>query len=60
MSVLPDNDGVIVQIGDIGSANSLRVLLHDHPANVRIQETLSDGVGILLRVGITVVSTVVP
>ena len=34
IAMLPDNDGVIVQIGDIGTADALWVLLHDHPSNV--------------------------
>jgi hypothetical protein len=58
VTVLPDDDGVLVQIGDVGTANTLGVLLHDHPAKVRVPETLTNGVGVLLGVGITVVSTV--
>ena len=42
VSMLPDNDGVIVQIRDVGTANALWVLLHDHPAEMRVDETLSD------------------
>lgn len=42
VSVLPDNDWVIVQIRDIGTANTLWVLLHDHPSEMRVEETLSD------------------
>jgi hypothetical protein len=55
--VLPDNDGVLVEIGDIGTALSLRVLLEDHPAHVGIHETLANGVGVLVGIGITVVNT---
>lgn len=58
VAVLPDDDGVLVEIGDVGSALSLRVLLEDHPADVGVEETLSDGVGILLGIGVTVVSSV--
>jgi hypothetical protein len=58
VTVLPDNDGVFVQVGDVGTANTLGVLLHDHPAEVGVPETLADGVGVLLGVGVTVVSTV--
>ena len=32
--VLPDNDRVFIEIRDIGPANSFRVLLHQHPAEV--------------------------
>ena len=31
--VLPDNDRVLVEIGNIGTADSPGVLLHDHPSN---------------------------
>jgi hypothetical protein len=57
--VLPDNDGVLVQVGDVGTADALGVLLHDHPAKVRVQKTLTDGVGVLVGIGVAVVSTVV-
>lgn len=56
--VLPDNDGILVQVGDVGTTDSLGVLLHDHPANVAVEKTLPHGVGVLLSVGIPVVSTV--
>ena len=59
VAMLPDNDWVIIQIGDISTANSLRVLLHDHPANVRVEETLSNGVGIFVGVGISVMGSVI-
>lgn len=55
--VLPDNDRVLVQIGDVGTTDALGVLLHDHPAEMAVEETLSNGVRILLGVGISVVST---
>jgi hypothetical protein len=57
--VLPNDDRVLVQVGDISAADTLGVLLHDHPAKVRVQKTLADGVGVLVGVGIAVVSTVV-
>jgi hypothetical protein len=34
VSVLPDNDRVVIQIGDIGTANAFWVLLHDHPSKM--------------------------
>lgn len=55
--VLPNDDRILIQIGDVGTADSLRVLLHDHPADMTVEKTFSDGVGILLRVGIPVVSS---
>ena len=60
VAVLPDNNGILVEIGDVSTTNSLGVLLHDHPAQVGVEETLADGVGILLGVGITVMGSVIP
>jgi hypothetical protein len=57
--VLPNDDRILVQVSDVGAADALRVLLHNHPAKVRVQETLADGVGVLVGVGVAVVSTVV-
>lgn len=57
--VLPDNDWVFIQIGDVGTSNSLGVLLHDHPTYVRIEQTLADRVWILLGIGISVMCSVV-
>jgi len=59
VAMLPDNDGVIVQIGDVGTADTLWVLLHDHPSDMRVQKTLPDGVWVLVGVGVSVVSTVI-
>ena len=58
VGVLPDDDGVLVEVGDVGTAGALGVLLHDHPAEVRVEETLANRVGVLFGVGIAVVSTV--
>lgn len=57
--VLPDDDWVLVEIGDIGTSNTLWVLLHDHPSNVRVPETLLDRVGILVGVGVSVMGTMI-
>lgn len=46
--VLPNNNGVIVQVRNVGPSDTLRVLLHDHPANMRVQQALSDAIGVLL------------
>lgn len=58
VAVLPDNDAVLVEVGDVSAANSLGVLLHDHPADVGVQETLADRVGVLFGVGVSVVRAV--
>jgi hypothetical protein len=57
--VLPDNNGVVVEVRDVGTANSLGVLLHEHPTEVRVEKTLPDAVGVLVGVGVAVVSAMV-
>ena len=42
VSMLPDNNWILVEIADIGAANTLWVLLHDHPSDVRVEETFSN------------------
>ena len=59
VSVLPDNDGIIVEVGDVGTADSLWVLLQQHPSEVRVDETLANGVWVLVGIGVTVVSSVI-
>ena len=59
VAVLPNDNRVIVQIGDIGTTNALWVLLHDHPSKVGVEETLSNRVWVLVGVGISVMSTVI-
>jgi hypothetical protein len=58
VAVLPDDDGVLVQVGDVGAANAARVLLHDHPADVAVEQALANRVGILVRIGVAVVRAV--
>jgi len=57
--VLPSDNRIFVEVGDVGAANTLGVLLHDHPAEVRVEETLANGVGILVSVSVAVVGTVI-
>jgi hypothetical protein len=57
--VLPNNDRVIIQIRNVGSPNALWVLLHNHPSEMRIKETLANGVWVLVGIGISVVSAVI-
>ena len=59
VAVLPDNDGVVIQIGDIGTTDALWILLHYHPSNMRVNETLSDRVGVLVGIGVSVMSSVI-
>jgi hypothetical protein len=60
VAVLPDDDGVLVEVGDVGAAGALGVLLEDHPAEVGVEETLADRVGVLDGVGVSVVGAVIP
>ena len=57
--MLPDNDGVLVKIRDVGAADTLGILFHKHPPEVRVQETLADGVWILIGIRISVVRSVI-
>jgi len=57
--VLPDDDGVFVQVGDVGTADALGVLLHDHPAQMAVEKSLANAVRVLVGVGVAVVGTVV-
>jgi hypothetical protein len=56
--MLPNNKRVLIQIGNIRPADTLRVLLHDEPANVRIDETLPDRVRVLDRVRVPMMRAV--
>jgi hypothetical protein len=55
--VLPEDYRIFVEVGDVGAADTLWVLLHDHPTNVRVEEAFSDGVRVLVGIGITVVGS---
>ena len=57
--VLPNDDGVLVQVGDVGTADALGVLLHNHPPKMAVEKTLANAVGVLVGVGVAVVGTVV-
>lgn len=59
VAVLPHDDWVCVQVGNVGSANLLWVLLQNHPTEVRVPESLSDRVWILFGVGISMMSSVI-
>ena len=58
VAMLPDDDGVLVQIADIGTADAARVLLNNHPADVAVEQTLAHRVGILVGIGVAMVRTV--
>lgn len=56
--MLPNNNGVLIQIGNVRTADALRVLLHDQPADVRIDESLPNRVRVLDGVCVTMVCAV--
>jgi len=57
--VLPDDHRVFVEIGDVGTANSLWVLLHQHPTEVGVEEAFADGVWVFVGVGVSMMGAVV-
>ena len=57
--MLPNHDGIFVEVRNIGSSDALGVLLHQHPTEMRVEESLSNAVGILLGIGVSVVGAVV-
>jgi hypothetical protein len=57
--VLPDDDRVLVEVRDVSASDPLGILLHDHPTEVGVEQSLADGVGVLVGVGVSVVSTMV-
>ena len=57
--MLPDNDWIFVEIADVGATNSLWILLHQHPAEVAVEQPLSYGVRIFVSVGVAMVCSVV-
>lgn len=59
MSMLPDDNRVFIEIRNISPPNSFWVLLHYHPAEVGVEESLADAIWVLVCVGITMMSTVV-
>jgi len=59
VAVLPHDHFVTVQVGDVGAAKALWVLLENHPAQVCVHEALVDGVGVLLSICESVVGAMV-
>jgi hypothetical protein len=55
--VLPDDNGVLVQIGNVGAADTLGVLLHHHPSEMRVEQALANRVGVLVGISVAVVAT---
>lgn len=56
--MLPNDNGVLVEVRDVRPAEALRVLLHDEPADVRIDEALPDRIRVLVGIRVPVVGAV--
>ena len=37
VAMLPANNSILVQVGDISPSNTLGILFHDHPTEVRVE-----------------------
>ena len=59
VAVLPNDDWVFVEVGYVGTADTLWVLLHQHPSEVGVEETFADRVWVLVGVGVAVVGSVI-
>ena len=57
--MLPHHDGIGVEVGDVGAANSLGVLSQEQPTQVRVHQTLAHGVRVLVGVGVAVMGSVI-
>ena len=59
MLMLEPDDGILVEVCDISTADSPWILLHDHPAEMTVEETLADTVRVFVGVGVSVVSSMI-
>ncbi len=57
--MLPDDDRIFIEVAYVNSPYASRILDHDHPAEVAVEEAFADGVGVLVGVGVAVVGAVV-
>lgn len=57
--MLPHHNLVLVEIGHVGSTQLFGVLFEDHPAQVRVKETLADRVGVLLGVRMSMMGSMI-
>lgn len=59
VTMLPNHDWIFIEIGDISSSDTLWVLIHEHPAEMRVEQSLSDAVRILVGISVTMMSAMV-
>jgi hypothetical protein len=57
--VLHADEGIRIEIRDIGTANTFGVLFEDHPTEMSVHQAFSDRVWIFLCVGVTMMSAMV-
>jgi hypothetical protein len=57
--VLPNNDSIIVQVGNIGTADAFRVLLQDNPAQMRVHNSIAHRIWVLVRIGMSIMCSMV-
>lgn len=60
VTVLPNHNGILIKIGNVGTADALGILLHQHPTKVRVEETLADRIWVFVGVGVSVMGTMIP
>ena len=59
MLVLPSNPRILVQVIDAGPTTLGGIVLQEHPTHVRVPEAPQGVVGVLVGVGVPVVSPVI-
>ena len=59
MAMLPNDNRVFVQISNVRTTDPLRVLFHNHPSKMAIQQTLANRVGVLVGVGVSMMGPVI-
>lgn len=51
--MLPNNDGILVQVADVYSSDSLWILFHDHPTEVGVEKAFSHRIRVFCRICIS-------
>lgn len=59
VTVLPYHNGVCMEVRDIRTTDPLRVLLHNHPADMRVEQALANRVRVSVGIRIAVVGAMV-
>lgn len=59
MSVLPNNNGVVVKIADINNCNISRIWFEDQPSNMSVQQSFVNRIWISVSVGVAMMCAMV-